>query len=144
MSETFCLAVSTVQKKSVIEPFLYFWKFLVFLKVSGAAHLSGAKILVNHTGKIMKKFERGLVLVYLEVSGIKKLSKSGVSRFLIKNFCLTVPENFVRKPSYVPESFWYLLHKSGYQDFSSKIIRLTQNFHKRDILVFASTCQRWV
>ena len=29
-------------------PFLYFWKSQLFVKVSVAAHLSDAKILVNH------------------------------------------------------------------------------------------------
>ena len=54
----------------------------MFLKVSGAAHLSGAKILKNDRGGItrrrrklfvcQKKIREGSVLLFLKVSGTKK------------------------------------------------------------------------
>ena len=111
-------------EKIVRGPYSYFWKSLVYLKVTGAAHLSGAKVLVNHRrwhNKMSKSFrlqkvrERAL-LVLLKASGIEKLcvtlfrresllffsKTAGVEKFYqgyhefpSKIFCLTVPKTFI-------------------------------------------------
>ena len=48
-------------KKFVRGPFLHIWKSLVFLKIFGAAHLSGEKIVLNHRMGYHKKLSRVFV-----------------------------------------------------------------------------------
>ena len=79
------------------------------LKV-GPAHLSGAKILVNHRGLITKKMPKtfcltvsqhqnwwATLLVFLKVSGIEKFyAYGGYHDFSSKSDYLPVPKNFVK------------------------------------------------
>ena len=51
------------------------------------------------------------------------------SRFSLKNFCLTVPKNFVEEAFFVPKKFWYqnisgIRVRGGYHVFSSKLLDL--------------------
>ena len=60
---------------------------------------------------------------------ISVLYAKGYHDFPLKNFCLTVPKNFVEETFCVSENFWYqkMLGKreGGYHDFLSKLFCLT-------------------
>ena len=72
---------------------------------------------------------------------ISLLYAKGYNIFHLKNFCLTVPKNFVQEPFCVSENFWYrkMLGKrgGGYHDFPSKLFCLTvlKNFVEEPFLV---------
>ena len=144
-----------VLKKLEEKIFFRFWKFLLFFKVSGAAHSLGAKNLVNHEWGFRKKrnwtyfisyikFLRG-PLMFCKVCGIQKFYVLGeYHNFMVKKLLAHSSEKF-RSSSVV-------LEVSGIDEFRAKqessdfwtkyfMSRSTENFQWRHLLVFVIPAQ---
>ena len=108
MPKTHCLTVPKIQYG---RSFSYLWKYLVFLKASGAVDSLVAKILVNHRSRynkkmsktfcLQEKFREAALLVFLKVSSIKKLSVTGVSQFFLSKFFVPHYRHF-----FINGTFW--------------------------------------
>ena len=102
--ENFFVSQHCSGEKFTRRPFWFFWKFLVFLKVSGAAHLSGAKIFEHHWEGITKnschrKNSWGPFGVVLERLRYRKILCVRGYHFCRIFFCPTVPKKFVEEPN---------------------------------------------
>ena len=87
--------------------------FAIFLLISTPAYFSPNDKLFDQFLQTVKNKTTVLILVFkkfLQTSIrplISVLYAKGYHDFPLKNFCLTVPKNFVEEPFCVSEIFWY-------------------------------------
>ena len=75
---------------------------------------------------------------------ISVLYAKGYHDFPLKNFCLTVPKNFVEEPFFVSQNFWYRrnswIRGGEYHDFLSKFFlsHSAEKFRRGTLLICVS------
>ena len=154
VSETFCHST----EKPIGETFCYFWQFLMMMEVSAdprnfwrCFHFGSkffGELQKRYHKKMLKSFcgpekLRGGLLVFLIISGTKKLFKTGESRFFFnKRFSLKEPKNFVKEPFCVSEFFWHrkiLCMKMSVTIFRREFfLSLYQRFSNKRVLMLVN------